>query len=80
MRSGDGNLGSILCPTREQVGASRALGRYIEPEALWTFVMEFMAEKFPGTAIESVAGHECPASAPMGQIGRVEEGRISGSS
>lgn len=25
MRSGDGNLSSILCPTREQVGASRAL-------------------------------------------------------
>jgi superfamily II DNA or RNA helicase len=42
----------------DEVREGRDLGRYIEPDVLWTVACELLAERYPGTYIETVSGHE----------------------
>lgn len=51
-----GTLAAFTDYILEEVRSSQKLGRYIEPDALWTFACELLAEKYPGTKVENVAG------------------------
>ena len=53
-----GNLVAFTDYILDEVREARDLGRYIEPDALWTFVQEFLAERYSGTQFEAISGHE----------------------
>jgi POT family proton-dependent oligopeptide transporter len=62
-----------------QVGGLYAPGDHRRDRAYSIFYVGINVGAFLAPLICGTLG-ECPASAPMRQIGRVEEGRISGSS